>query len=138
MNLLSVREIFRNKEQYLDKEIAIGGWVRSIRDSKTFGFIVLNDGTFFEPIQVVYADTLSNFAEIGKIRTLNPASEQAQAMVAKLQNFITANFYNCTKQILMGLGQMYVADERFKENIDRAGGAGTAEFVAKAIEIYCK
>ena len=78
------------------------------------------------------------FAEIGKIRTLNPASEQAQAMVAKLQNFITANFYNCTKQILMGLGQMYVADEWFKENIDRAGGAGTAEFVAKAIEIYCK
>ena len=78
------------------------------------------------------------FAEIGKVRDLNPASEQAQAMVAKLQNFITTNFYNCTKQILMGLGQMYVADERFKENIDRAGGAGTAEFVAKAIEIYCK
>ena len=78
------------------------------------------------------------FAEIGKVRDLDPASEQAQAMVAKLQKFITANFYNCTKQILAGLGQMYVADERFKENIDRAGGAGTAEFVAKAIEIYCK
>ena len=78
------------------------------------------------------------FAEIGKVRELDPASEQAQAMVAKLQKFITANFYYCTKQILAGLGQMYVADERFKENIDRAGGAGTAEFVAKAIEIYCK
>ena len=67
MNLLSVREIFRNKEQYLDKEIEIGGWVRSIRDSKTFGFIVLNDGTFFEPIQVVYNDNMSNFAEVSKL-----------------------------------------------------------------------
>ncbi len=67
MNLLSVREIFRNKEQYLDKEIQIGGWVRSIRDSKTFGFIVLNDGTFFEPIQVVYNDGMDNFAEVSKL-----------------------------------------------------------------------
>jgi len=67
MELLSVREIFRNKEQYLDKEIEIGGWVRSIRDGKTFGFIVLNDGTFFEPIQVVYNDSMSNFAEVGKL-----------------------------------------------------------------------
>ncbi len=67
MNLLSVREIFRNKEQYLDKEIEIGGWVRSIRDSKTFGFIVLNDGTFFEPIQVVYNDGMDNFAQVSKL-----------------------------------------------------------------------
>ena len=67
MELLSVREIFRNKEQYLDKEIEIGGWVRSIRDSKTFGFIVLNDGTFFEPIQVVYHDSMDNFAQISKL-----------------------------------------------------------------------
>ena len=67
MNLLSVREIFRNKEQYLDKEIEIGGWVRSIRDSKTFGFIVLNDGTFFEPIQVVYNDGMDNFADVSKL-----------------------------------------------------------------------
>ena len=67
MELLSVREIFRNKEQYLDKEIEIGGWVRSIRDSKTFGFIVLNDGTFFEPIQVVYNDQMDNFAQVSKL-----------------------------------------------------------------------
>ncbi len=67
MELLSVREIFRNKEEYLDKEITIGGWVRSIRDSKTFGFIVLNDGTFFEPIQVVYHDSMDNFAQISKL-----------------------------------------------------------------------
>ncbi|MBR4289644.1 MAG: MerR family transcriptional regulator [Oscillospiraceae bacterium] len=78
------------------------------------------------------------FSEIGKIRDLEPASEEAQAMVKTLQDFIAANYYTCTKQILRGLGQMYVADARFKENIDRAGGAGTAEFVSAAIEIYCR
>ena len=64
--LITVREIFKNREKYLDSEVKIGGWVRSIRDSKTFGFIVLNDGTFFEPIQIVYGDNLSNFTEICK------------------------------------------------------------------------
>ena len=64
--LVNVREIFRNRDEYLDKEVKIGGWVRSIRDSKTFGFIVLNDGTFFEPIQIVYSDSLANFQEICK------------------------------------------------------------------------
>jgi len=64
--LISVRQIFKDREKYLDKEIKIGGWVRSIRDSKTFGFIVLNDGTFFEPIQIVYSDALPNFNEISK------------------------------------------------------------------------
>ena len=64
--LVNVREIFKNKDEYVDKEIKVGGWVRSIRDSKTFGFIVLNDGTFFEPIQIVYSDSLDNFAEINR------------------------------------------------------------------------
>ena len=67
MELVTIREIFHNREEYLNKEITIGGWVRSIRASKTFGFIVLNDGTFFEPIQVVYSDTMENFARIGKL-----------------------------------------------------------------------
>ena len=78
------------------------------------------------------------FAEVGQVLQLDPASGEVQALVGKLQQFITDNYYTCTKQILQGLGQMYVADERFKENIDKAGGAGTAEFIAKAIEIYCK
>ena len=67
MELIEVREIFRNKEAYFDKEITIGGWVRSNRDSKTFGFLVLNDGTFFEPIQVVYNDSMDNFDKICKV-----------------------------------------------------------------------
>ena len=78
------------------------------------------------------------FAEIGAVRHLDPASAEVQALVARIQNHITTNFYTCTKPILAGLGQMYVADQRFKANIDRAGGEGCAEFAAKAIEIYCK
>ena len=53
MELTNIRELFRDKEMYLDKAISVGGWVRSVRGSKTFGFIVVNDGTFFEPLQVV-------------------------------------------------------------------------------------
>ena len=64
-------------------------------------------------------------------------SDKAQTLVKELQNYITENYYTCTNQILAGLGQMYVADERFKTNIDK-NGDGTAEFVSKAIEIYCR
>ena len=67
MNLTDIKDLYRNTDAYIDKEITVGGWVRSIRDSKTFGFIVLNDGTFFEPLQVVYDDTLDNFDRISKL-----------------------------------------------------------------------
>ena len=67
MELTQIRELYRNKEAYFDKKVTVGGWVRSIRDSKTFGFIVMNDGTFFEPLQIVYGDRLSNFDKINKI-----------------------------------------------------------------------
>ena len=67
MKLTTVKEIYKNREQYLDKEVTVGGWVRSVRDSKTFGFIVLHDGTFFETLQVVYHDTMENFSEICKL-----------------------------------------------------------------------
>lgn len=64
-------------------------------------------------------------------------SNEAQALVAKLQAHITANYYTCTDEILAGLGKMYVSDERFKKNIDKYGD-GTAEFVADVIEVYCR
>ncbi len=67
MDIINIRDIFHNREQYADQEISIGGWVRSNRNSRNFGFIVINDGTFFEPIQVVYADALDNYAEITRI-----------------------------------------------------------------------
>ena len=63
-------------------------------------------------------------------------SNEAQALVEKLQAHITANYYTCSDEILAGLGKMYVADERFKKNIDKYG-EGTAEFASKAIERYC-
>ena len=67
MELVTVRELYKNREAYLDKEVTVGGWVRSIRDSKAFGFIVVNDGSFFETLQIVYHDTMENFAEISKL-----------------------------------------------------------------------
>lgn len=77
------------------------------------------------------------FAEFGKISNEKPESPKAQELVKKLQSFITENYYRCTDEILSGLGQMYIFDERFTKNIDKAGGTGTAEFVSKAISAYC-
>ena len=67
MKLTTIREIYKNREVYLDKEVTVGGWVRSVRDSKTFGFIVLHDGSYFETLQIVYHDEMENFAEISKM-----------------------------------------------------------------------
>ncbi len=67
MELTDIKELYRNREAYLDKEVTVGGWVRSIRDSKTFGFIVVNDGTFFETLQIVYSDRLDNFETISRL-----------------------------------------------------------------------
>ena len=67
MDLVTVRELYKNREAYLGKEVSIGGWVRSVRASKAFGFIVVSDGTYFETLQVVYHDNMANFAEISKL-----------------------------------------------------------------------
>ena len=67
MDLVKIKDLFRSQEDYIDKEITVGGWVRSIRASKAFGFIVINDGTFFTPLQVVYHDKMDNFEEISKL-----------------------------------------------------------------------
>lgn len=67
MELISIRELYREPEKYTGKKVTVGGWVRSIRDSKTFGFVVLHDGTYFETLQIVYHDKMENFAEICKL-----------------------------------------------------------------------
>lgn len=67
MDLVTVRELYRDREKFLGTKVTVGGWVRSVRDSKSFGFIVLNDGTYFEPLQIVYHDTMANFAEISRL-----------------------------------------------------------------------
>ena len=80
---------------------------------------------------------LEIFAEFAacKANAVSADSDEAQALVAKLQAYITANYYTCTDEIFAGLGKMYVADERFKKNIDKYGD-GTAEFASEGIRIY--
>lgn len=67
MELVTIKELYHNTDQYLNKKITIGGWLRNIRDSKSFGFLVINDGSFFETLQVVYHDNMENFEEISKL-----------------------------------------------------------------------
>ncbi len=78
------------------------------------------------------------FAELGQLKDTAPESQDAQALVKKLQGYITKHYYNCTNQILLSLGQMYAGGGEFTQNIDAAGGIGTAEFTNKAIVAYCK
>jgi len=113
-------------ETYKDEVKAKWGTTDAYREYEQRGEASTGDGL------------MAVFAEMGKLREGDPASAEAQAMVKKLQAFITANYYTCTKQILAGLGQMYLADDRFRENIDRAGGKGTAAFAAGAIEVFCR
>ena len=83
-------------------------------------------------------ELMSVFAEFGALRNKPVGSEEVREQVKKLQRVITENYYSCTDEILASLGQMYAADGEFKQNIDRAGGEGTAEFASRAIAEYCK
>lgn len=83
------------------------------------------------------AGLMAQFARMGRLRTGDPAGQEAQDAVRELQQFITKHFYTCTPEILSGLGQMYTADDRFRASIDAAGGEGTADFAGKAITVYC-
>ncbi len=86
----------------------------------------------------IYQGMIDIFAGFGAVRNTDSASETAQAQVKKLQAYITEHMYTCTKEILGGLGKMYAAGGEFTKNIDSYGGEGTADFAAKAIEIYCR
>ncbi len=82
-------------------------------------------------------ELMTMFSESGELKHLAPDSDAVQKKIYALQQFITGNYYECTNEILSELGEMYVCDERFRNNIDKAGGNGTAEFVRQAIEVYC-
>lgn len=82
-------------------------------------------------------ELMTMFSELGGLKQLTPDSDEVQKKISALQKFITDNYYVCTNEILSGLGEMYMCDERFKKNIDKAGGDGTAEFVSQAISVYC-
>ena len=86
----------------------------------------------------IHQGMIDIFEEFGQIRNTDPASEEAQVMVKKLQDYITEHMYTCTKEILGSLGMMYGGGGDFTTNIDKMGGEGTAEFASRAIEIYCR
>ena len=86
----------------------------------------------------LWKNMMEIFKEFGQIKEFAPDSDEAQKIVKNLQDYITANFYNCTDEILSGLGQMYASGGDFTKNIDAAAGEGTAVFASKAIEAYCK
>ncbi len=92
--------------------------------------------------EVQQKDMINNFmlifAEFGKMQEQDAASDTVQLQVKKLQDFISEHYYECSKEILSGLGKMYASGGEFTENIDSYGGAGTAAFTASAIEIYCQ
>lgn len=90
-----------------------------------------------EDDQKAMNDIMQLFVEFAKMKEQNPASEEAQSQVKKLQEFINENFYHCTDEILYCLGKMYSGGGEFTENIDAVGGKGTAEFATEAIRIYC-
>lgn len=91
-----------------------------------------------EDEQALSAALMELFAQFGAARPLPPEAPEVQTLVGKLQAFITEHFYTCTPDILASLGEMYVSGGWMTENIDQAGGAGTAGFVHRAIQIYCR
>lgn len=91
-----------------------------------------------EEMQGLGDDMMQLFVEFGQMKDEEVASEIVQGQVKKLRDFINTNFYTCTDEILKALGKMYSGGGSLTENIDNAGGKGTAEFVAEAIEIFCK
>ena len=88
--------------------------------------------------KMLWSNFMKIFEKCGKLKDSDPKSAEAQAMIKDIQNYITKNFYECTNEILAGLGKMYAAEGEFKTNIDKAGGNGTAEFVSRAIAEYVK
>lgn len=95
--------------------------------------IARNEGSYSKSAN----ELMAVFSELGRLKHLPSNADEVQNKIAALQKFITDNYYVCTNEILRGLGAMYVCDERFKKNIDKAGGDGTADFVKQAIDVYC-
>lgn len=100
-------------------------------------FEVRSQGRTKEATQKLNMQMMAIFTEFGTMRTLPPDAEVVQAQVKKLQSFITEHFYTCSNEVLYGLGKMYAEGGEFTENIDKAGGEGTAKFVCQAIRVYC-
>lgn len=101
-------------------------------------FIKKSSNKTKEENELIASRFVQIFAKFGKLRNKDISSVEVQAQVQQFQNYITEHFYNCTKEILAFLGEMYVQSSEFKANIDNVGGEGTALFVSNAISEYCK
>ena len=123
-----------NSDEYIDEVKEKWGNTESYKEQ-----IVKTKDYSKEKFEALGLEMNNIFAEFASCKINGNAvdAEEVQNLVKKLQNHITENYYNCTNDILAGLGQMYVMDERFKNNIDK-NGEGTAEYVSKAIALYCK
>ncbi|MCI9441062.1 MAG: MerR family transcriptional regulator [Ruminococcus sp.] len=119
-------------EKYKAEVIAKWGNTKAYQEYKQKD-IARNESSFSKMAN----ELMTMFSELGGLKHFTPDSDEVQKKISALQKFITDNYYVCNNEILNGLGQMYVGDERFKKNIDRAGGDGTAEFVSQAISVYC-
>lgn len=119
-------------DQYADEAKASYGHAAEYREYEEKSKKRTNEET-----QKINNQMTTIFAEFGKMCAKSPKSEDVQAQIKKLQELITENFYACSNEVLYSLGKMYVDDERFTANIDRAGGEGTANFVFEAIKTYC-
>ena len=95
------------------------------------------EGRSGEENRLLGGQMMDVFAEFGRIRGSDPASDAAQALVKKLQGFISEHYYTCTKDILLCLGQMDAGGGEMTANIDRCGGEGTAAFAGEAIRVFC-
>ncbi len=95
--------------------------------------ITRNEGDYSK----IANELMTMFSELGELKHLTPNADEVQKKISALQKFITDNYYVCTNEIFSGLSEMYVCDERFKSNIDKAGGDGTAGFVKQAIAVHC-
>lgn len=100
-------------------------------------FLQKSEGRTNEENQRLNVQMMAIFAEFGTMRECSPASEQAQSQVKRLREFITEYFYSCSDATLLGLSKMYAGGGKLTENIDKAGGEGTAEFVYQAVQAYC-
>jgi len=134
MNVFDNSEFESRREQYAKEAQEKWGTTDAYRESteKTKGYSKEKWSEVSEGMNAVMAEFAACQASGAA-----PDSNEAQALVKRWQSFITAHYYACTTEILAGLGEMYVADERFQENID-AHGKGTAEYMRQAIRVYCR
>lgn len=119
-------------DRYAEEVKSRWGNTEAYRESR-----IRTEGKSSEELRQDGDGMMAVFARFGAIRGCDPACNDARRLVQELQQFITDHYYTCTREILSGLGQMYVSDDRFRANIDRAGGEGTAELVSRAIAAYC-